>query len=589
MKNFLKYTLATITGIFITSILFFLIMLAAIGTMIASGDKPASIKENSILVLKAGVPIPDRANENPFNNFDFSSFNLSPSTGLNEILKNIDKAARDKKIKGILIENGLMPTGWATTQEIRNALQTFRDSGKFVVAYSDYMMRQEGYYLSSIADKIYISPGTLVDFKGLSAEIMFFKKALDKLGVEVQVIRHGKFKGAVEPFILDKLSDENKSQIKDYVGSIWNNVILDISKARNIPAEKLNSIADNLEANLSANALKNGLVDGILFRDELTDTLKSLSGLEEKEDLRLVQMTRYSNVPDTKKEISVKNRIAVIYAAGNIVMGKGNENNIGGDHFSEVIREQRKDSSVKAIVLRVNSPGGSAVASDMIWREVELAAKIKPVIVSMGNYAASGGYYIAAPGSMILANPTTISGSIGVFGLIPNAGKFLEQKLGISTETVNTNKYSDFPAIYRPMDTYEKEVMQASIETIYSDFVGKVAKGRKMDAASVDSIGQGRVWSGTSCINIGLVDKLGGLNDAIKEAATLAGVETYSVRELPEVEDPLTSLLKQMNGELKMSFLKKEMGESVRFLNEFREIRDLSGIQARLPYFVEIN
>ena len=589
MKNFLKYTLATITGIFITSILFFLIMLSTFGAMMAAGDKPASIKDNSILVLKAGLPIPDRANENPFNDIDFSSFNLTPSTGLNEILKNIDKAARDNKIKGILIENGLMPTGWATTQEIRNALQTFRDSGKFVISYSDYTMRQEGYYLSSIADRIYISPGTLLDFRGLSAEIMFYKKALDKLGVEIQVIRHGKFKGAVEPFMLNELSEENKTQIRDYVGSIWNNVIQDISKSRNIPADKLNTIADNLDAHLSANALENGLVDGIMFRDELIDTLKSLSGIEEKEDLRLVSMNRYSKVPDSKKAISVKNRIAVIYASGTIVMGEGNENNIGGDHFSEVIRKQRKDSSVKAIVLRVNSPGGNAVASDMIWREVELAANIKPVIVSMGNYAASGGYYIAAPGTKIFADPTTISGSIGVFGLLPNAAKLLEQKLGISTETVNTNKYADFPAIYRPMDTYEKEVMQAAIETIYSDFVGKVAKGRKMDVATVDSIGQGRVWSGTSCTLNGLVDELGGLNDAIKEAAELAGVETYSIRELPEIEDPLTSLIRQMSGEVKMNILKKELGESLRFLNEFREMKNLSGIQARLPYFVEIH
>lgn len=589
MKTFLKYTLATITGLIISSILFFFVILASLSVMIASGDKPASVQENSILVLKAGLPIPDRSNENPLSNIDFANVNFSPSAGLNDILKNIDKAARDNKIKGILIENGMLPTGWATTQEIRNALRSFKESGKFIISYSDYTMRQEGYYLSSIADRIYISPGTLLDFKGLSAEVMFYKNALDKLGVEVQVIRHGKFKGAVEPFILDELSEENKIQIKAYVGSIWNNVLEDISTDRNIPAEKLNLIADNLDAHLSASALGNSLVDGIMFRDELIDTLKSLTDISKKEDLRLVSMTKYSKVPDSKKQVSAKNRIAVIYASGTIVMGKGNENNIGGDHYSEVIRKQRNDSSVKAIVLRVNSPGGNAVASDMIWRELELASEIKPVVVSMGNYAASGGYYISAPGTKIFANPATISGSIGVFGLIPNADKLLKDKLGISTQTVNTNKYADFPSIYRPMDSHEKEVMQAAIETIYSDFVGKVAKGRKMDIPSVDSIGQGRVWAGSTCIEIGLVDELGGLTDAIKEAVKLADLESYSIRELPEIEDPLTSLIKQLSGDVRLNILKKELGESVRFLNEFREMKNLSGIQTRLPYFIDIH
>jgi protease-4 len=589
MKTFLKYTLATITGIIITSILFFIIMMAVISTMMASGEKAVSIKDNSILVLKAGLPIPDRASQNPFASLDFSNIELTPSVGLNEILRNIDKASRDKKIKGILIENGLLPTGWATTQEIRNALRDFKSSGKFIISYSDYSMRQEGYYLSSIADRIYISPGTVIDFKGLSAEIMFYKKALDKLGIEVQVVRHGKFKGAVEPFMLDELSDANKLQIKDYTGSIWENVIEEISSSRNIPAADLNRMADSLQAFLASSALKHRLVDGLLFRDELNDTLKSLSGIEKKEDLRIVSMKKYTKVPDEERQISVKNRIAVIYASGTIVMGKGNENNIGGDHFAEVIRKQRKDSSVKAIVLRVNSPGGNAVASDMMWRELDLAASVKPVVVSMGNYAASGGYYISAPGTKIFADPVTISGSIGVFGLIPNAGKLLDQKLGISTESVNTNRYSDFPAIYRPMDNYEKVVMQSVVESTYADFVSKVAKGRKMDSASVDSIGQGRVWSGARCIKIGLVDELGGLNDAIKEAVRLANVDKYSIRELPELEDPLTAFLKNFNEDVRMNILKKDLGQSIRFFNELNELKNLSGVQARLPYFLEIN
>jgi protease-4 len=429
----------------------------------------------------------------------------------------------------------------------------------------------------------------MVDFKGLSSEVMFYKKALEKLGVEVQVTRHGKFKGAVEPFMLEKLSEENKAQIRDYAGSIWEHVIETISVSRNIPAEQLNLLADKLSGYIAANALENKLVDGLMFRDALTDTLKALSGISTGKDLNLVSMTKYSKVPDPNKTISIKNRIAVVYASGTIVTGKGNENNIGGNYYAEIIRKERLDTSVKAIVLRVNSPGGNPIASDIMWRELDLAAKVKPVVISMGNYAASGGYFISAPATKIYANPTTISGSIGVYGLIPNAGKLLEQKLGLSTEIVNTNKNSDFPSIYRPMNIYEKEVMQMRIENVYSDFVAKVASGRKMTAESVDSIGQGRVWSGTRAQKIGLVDEIGGLKAAIKGAAKLAGVDTYSIRELPVIEDPYTRLLSQLGGEIRMSVLKKELGESVKYYNMVQEIKDLSGIQARLPYFIEIH
>ncbi len=588
MKSFLKYTLATITGIIIASILFFVIMVASLSALVASGDKPASISDNSILVLKAGVDIPDRGDQNPLAGFDPFNMTFTPSPGLNEILKNIEKASADSKIKGILIENGLLPSGWATTGEIRNALEKFRKDGKFIISYSDYVLTQQCYYLSTAADKIYINPGSMVDFKGLSSEIMFYKKALEKIGVEVQVIRHGKFKGAVEPFILDKLSEENRTQIKDYAGSIWNQAISDISKSRGIPADKLNKLADNLEGNLASKALESKLIDGLMFRDELIDTLKSLSGISSDKDLNLVSMTKYSKVPDPNRTVSSKNKIAVVYASGTIVMGKGNDNNIGGNYYAEVIRKARLDTLVKAIVLRVNSPGGNAIASEIIWRELELAAKAKPVIISMGNYAASGGYFISAPATKIYADPTTISGSIGVFGLIPNAQKLMEQKLGLSTEIVSTNKNSDFPSIYRPMNNYEKEVMQMSIENVYNDFVGKVASGRKMSVESVDSIGQGRVWSGTSAQKNGLVDELGGLKDAIKGAADLAGIDTWSIRELPVIEDPYIRLLSELGGEIRMSILKKELGESVKYYNMLQEIKDLSGIQARLPYFIEI-
>lgn len=588
MKNFLKYTLATISGIIITSILFFIVLLASLSALVASGNKPVTITDNSILILKAGVTIPDRGNQNPLAALDLFNMTLTQSPGLNEILQNIEKASVDRKIKGILIENGLLSTGWATTEEVRNAIKNFRSTGKFVISYSDYILTQECYYLSTAADKIYINPGSMVEFKGLSSEIMFYKNALEKIGVEVQVTRHGKFKGAVEPFILNKLSDENRSQIKDYAGSIWNQVIKDISESRGIPVEELNRIADNLDGNIAARAFETKLVDGLMYRDALIDTLKSLSGIGANKDINFVSMTKYTKVPDPHKSISVKNKIAVVYAEGTIVTGKGNENNIGGNYYADIIRQQRKDTTVKAIVLRVNSPGGSAIASDIMWRELELASKVKPVVVSMGNYAASGGYFISAPATKIYANPTTISGSIGVFGLIPNAGKLLEQKLGLTTEVVNTNKNSDFPSIYRPMNSYEKEMMQISIEQIYSDFVNKVASGRNMTAHAVDSIGQGRVWSGTSAQKIGLIDSIGGLYDAIKGAAQLAAIRIYSIRELPVLEDPYVKLLTQLSGEIRINILKKELGESVKYYNMVQEIRDLSGIQARLPFFLEL-
>jgi len=589
MKNFLKYTLATITGIIIASILFFVVILASFSAIVSSGNKPVAISNNSILVLKAGVPIPDRGDQNPFSGVDLLNMTFAPVPGLNDILHNIEKASGDSKIKGILIENGLLPSGWATTEEIRNALLKFREGGKFVISYSDYILTQECYYLATAADKIYINPGSMVEFKGLSSEVMFYKKALEKIGVEVQVTRHGKFKGAVEPFILDKLSEENKTQIKDYAGSLWNQVISDISKSRDIPADKLNLIADNIDGNLASKALETKLVDGLLYRDVLIDTLKVLSGISKDKDLNLVSMNKYIKVPETKMMYSVKNKIALVYASGTIVTGKGNDNNIGGNYYADIIRKVRRDTSVKAIVLRVDSPGGSAIASDIMWRELDLAAKVKPVVISMGNYAASGGYYISAPGTKIYADPMTISGSIGVFGLIPNAGKLLEEKLGLTTEIVKTNKNSDFPSIYRPMNSYEKELMQMSIEKIYSDFVARVASGRRMSAASVDSIGQGRVWSGTSALRIGLIDEIGGLKDAINGAAKLAGVESYSIRELPVLEDPYTKILSQLSGEIRISILKNELGESVKYYKMFQEIKDMSGIQARLPYFIDIH
>jgi protease-4 len=321
----------------------------------------------------------------------------------------------------------------------------------------------------------------------------------------------------------------------------------------------------------------------------LIDTLKTLSGVSLDEKIQLVPMAKYSKVPYPGRQYSLKNKIAIIYAEGNIVMGKGNVTNIGGNNYAEIIRQLRKDTTIKSIILRVNSPGGNAVASDIMWQELNLASKVKPVVVSMGNYAASGGYYISCPATRIYASPVTLSGSIGVFGLIPNANKLLHDKLGISVESVNTNKYADFPSVYRPMTTYERGVMQKNIEKIYSDFVSKVATGRNMDVSSVDSIGQGRVWTGIRAKKLGLIDEFGGLEDAIIGASELAGVDKYSIKEYPVPEDPYTRIISSLSGNIRMKILNKELGENFSLYKELKEVSEMNGIQARLPYFIDIH
>lgn len=588
MKTFLKMTLATITGLIITGILFFVFFIFMLSAMVASGNKPVAIPEKSVLVLKTGTQIPDRTNVNPFTSFDPISMKLNQTPGLNDILANIKKAETDKDISGILIENGVMPSGWATASELQQALTEFRKSGKFVYSYSDYILMQESYFISTAADAIWLNPASMMDFKGLAAEVTFYHKALEKLGVEVQVVRHGKFKGAVEPYILDKLSDENRLQINAYVGSVWKNVVKTVSETRGVSEEHVMQLADSLGGYDLAKMKRAGLIDGMIYRDQLEDSIRKAAGIEEGKKISYVSMTKYTKVPE-KSTLTGKGKIAVVYAAGNIVMGDGDDTNIGGNKYAAELRQVRTDTTIKAVVFRVNSRGGNAIASDLIWREVELTSKVKPVVVSMGNYAASGGYYISAAANKIIASPVTITGSIGVFGLIPNTSGLLENKLGIATEVVRTNTHSDAPSVTRPLNAYERDVMQANVEKTYSTFTGVVAGGRGMRQTAVDSIGQGRVWSGSDAINIGLVDSFGGLNDAIKEAASLAGLTDYRTVERPEAVDLYTALLKDLEGEIRANAIKKELGETARYYFELRELLNTQGVQAIMPFFIEIH
>jgi protease-4 len=589
MKNFLKMTLATIVGLIITSILFFVIMLSIVSGMAAAGRKPVDIPEKSVLVLKTETMIPDRTESNPFTMINPLAMTFTQTAGLNDILRNLNKAAADKDISGVLIENGVMASGWATADEIRKALQEFKQSGKFIYAYSDYVMTQEGYFLSTSADDIWINPTSMFDFKGLATEVTFYRDALEKLGVDVQVIRHGKFKGAVEPFMLDKLSNENRLQISEYVGSVWQHVVNVISESRNVPALRVMQLADSLAGYKPQLLESAGLVDGMIYRDQLEDSIRTAAGIEENKKINYVSMTRYSKVPAKHTSGSLKKKIAVIFAEGNIVMGEGNESNIGGNRYASELRDIRLDSNIKAVVFRVNSRGGNAMASDMIWHEVELTGKVKPVVVSMGNYAASGGYYISAGASKIFASPVTITGSIGVFGLIPNAGTFLNKKLGINTDVVRTNAHSDAPSITRPLNAFEREAIQSSVERTYNTFTGVVASGRGMSQAAVDSIGQGHVWSGTDAKEIKLIDEFGGLNDAIKEAASLAGLENYRIVERPVATDIYTKILKGMTEEMQTKAVNRELGQAAKYYRDLKEILSSEGIQAMMPYYLDIH
>ena len=588
MKTFLKMLLAVIAGTILTSILFFIIMLSVLSGMAAAGKKAVTIPEKSVLVIKTGAMITDRTQSNPLAMFDPLTRSFSQTPGLNDLLKNLRKAADDKNVSGILIETGTMPSGWATADELRTALEEFRESGKFIYSYAEYIMMQDGYFISTAADAIWVNPTAMLDFKGLAAEVTFYKNALEKLGVEVQVIRHGRFKGAVEPYMLDKLSDENRLQISAYMGSIWKHVVGVISEARGVPVERVMSLADSLAGYTPEMMTAAGLIDGPLYRDQLEDSIRSAADIKEGKKISYVSMSKYSKVTVKQSTKPSRSKIAVLFAEGSIVNGEGDDTNIGGSRYAAEMRKLRLDTTVKAVVFRVNSRGGSVIASDMIWREVELTTKVKPVVVSMGNYAASGGYYVSAPAVKIMASPVTVTGSIGVFGLIPNAGRLLNQKLGISSDIVRTNAHSDFPSITRPLNAFERETMQANIERTYSNFTGLVASGRGMRQSAVDSIGQGRVWSGSDAAVLGLVDTFGGLRDAVKEAAALAGLEDYRVIEKPEAADFYTKLLKQMTEEMRTKAIRNELGEVSRYYFDLREIISSGGILAIMPYYIEI-
>lgn len=589
MRQFLKFTLASIIGVFISGIILLFIAIGMITAMVTVSEEPSQIGSNSILVLKFDHQIVDRAAKNPLEGLDFGIFQGAKTVGLNDILDCIKKAKTDGNISGIYLNPMDIDAGMASVEEIRSALKDFKTSGKFVYAYGEYLT-QKAYYLSTIADSLVLNPQGSVDFRGLGGERTFYKKGLEKLGVEMQIVRHGKFKSAVEPYLLDKMSPENRIQTETYLKSIWNEMLMDISESRKMGLDELNDIADMVASFRKADfAKQKNLVDKLKYEDQVIDDLKKLTGTSERKDISAVDIFKYIKVPAIREQKGMpRNKIAVIYASGAIdasISGDG----IKSEDLSRTIREARRDSSIKAIVLRINSPGGSAYGSDVIWREVKLAAETKPVIASMGDVAASGGYYIACAADTIMADRTTITGSIGIFGMIPNMEKLLADKLGITHDVVTTNEHSDMISVTRPMSDFERDLMQQTIEEGYNTFISRVADGRKMDKTAVDDIGQGRVWAAPNAKEIKLIDAYGGLTDAIELAKKMANLDNFRIVNLPKLKDPFEELMKEISGSAKASFMKDEMGEGYKYYEELRGLISQRGILARMPYDIDIH
>ena len=588
--KFYKVVLAAFIGTLIALVINFFIKVGVISSMISSLSKSdtetsTTVKPNSVLYMKLDYNIPDRTTDNPFNNINFNNMESKDGSGLSDILRNIEHAKTDANIKGIYLELSSIPTSPATIQEIRDKLIEFKESGKFLVAYGENYS-QSAYYLASIADKIFLNPEGMVDLHGMASQIMFYKHLLDKLDIEIQIVRGPKnrFKSAVEPYFLDKMSEANREQMEKLLGTVWGQILTGISQSRNISVEQLNQIANNMETMFNATkALEYGLVDNLYYKDKVLDELKGLTG--SNKNINAVANANYAK--SFKDKNSSKNEVAIIYASGEIHDGKGNEEeNIYSENLSKTIRKAREDENVKAVVLRVNSPGGSASASAIIGHELDLTKEVKPVIVSMGNYAASGGYWISANADYIFADPTTLTGSIGVFGTFPNAMGFLNDKVGLTFDVAKTNENADFPNYTQPLTEFQYKKLQEMVVKTYEDFTNRVAKGRGVSQTYVDSIGQGRVWAGADAIGLGLVDQLGDMEDAIAYAAQKANLANdYKVTEWPKQKDFFTRIMESMNDSDQLdATMKQKLGVYYDYLQGIENLQKNTGIQARLPF-----
>lgn len=584
--NFLRNLLASILGVFIAFGILFFIFLMFI-SLLGSSEDDVAIGRNSVLELRIEGAVNDYVGNN--DDDPFSGF-VDKSQGLDDILHAIRVAKNDSKIKGISINNNFLSAGLSQTQAIRNALEDFKESNKFVFVYGD-IYTQKDYYLASVADQVYINPVGGMDFKGLASEVLFYKDLQEKTGVKMEVIRHGKYKSAVEPYLSNEISEANRTQIKELIGSLWNSMLQDISKNRDISVADLNRIADTLGGRTPELAKASGLVDDIVFFDQYEEKIKLAMEIDSESAIDYTGLEEYIRYAKTKKIHKGKDKVAVIYAQGEILYGEGGPNIIGQGIINRALIKAREDDNVKAVVLRVNSPGGSALVSDIIWREVELTKSVKPLVVSMGDVAASGGYYIAVGADKIFAEPTTITGSIGVFGTIPNMSE-LAGRIGVNAEQIGTNKNSVDYSLFDPMTDSFRKVMQEGIEDTYQTFLDRVSQGRNITMAEADEMAQGRVWSGVDAQRLGLVDELGNLEDAIAEAASMADLDTYGIRKYPKYKSAFDAFMENFGGasaKAKERFIEEEVGTEIYgILKDMKASMNQKGIQARVPFTLRI-
>lgn len=591
MKSFFKTLFASFLGSALLLVILFIVLVTSlISSITSSTETKVTLKPQTVLYMNLNYEIPDRTSPNSLGmvlsgmNFNFTETDMA---GMNDIMNNIKAAANDPNISGIFLELSTIMTSYANIEEIRNQLIEFKKSGKFIISYAE-AYSQDAYYLATVSDKIYMLADGVLDIHGLASQPMFYKHLFEKLDIEMQIIRpeNNRFKSAVEPYFLDKMSEANREQTSVLWNSVWNKICSDISISRNISVDKINKFADDLTLLFDSEAaLDNNFIDGLKYRDEIIAELHNLTNTANNKKVNIIKNTQYAKVRPELYE--GEDKIAIIYASGQIIDGEGDETTIGSTTLSEALRQARTDKKVKAIVMRVNSPGGSAVASEVIRREVELAAKEKPFIVSMGNYAASGGYWISSSSDYIFADPTTLTGSIGVFGTVPNLEGFMTDKIGLSFDVVKTNENSDFGSIVKPMTPYQLKMMQKHVTNTYDDFITLVSTERGLSKTFVDSIAQGRVWSGADAIEIGLVDELGGIEKAVAYAAEKANIQTYSIKEYPKQEDIFESLIKTETQEYyTKSIIKNNLGETYQYFEAIERLNKIEGVQALMPFYV---
>ena len=590
MKEFFRSFFASLLAFFVFCLLLFFIIAGIISGVSQQFDAPkTSVKPNTVLRINTNYAIVEQTQTGMPTGLGLLGINGDQGMGLNDILINIKNAETDDHIKGIYLELGLNQNAYATLQEIRDALEDFKkNSGKFVIAYGE-VISQSSYYLGSIADKIYMNPSGAIDFKGLSAHLTFYKGTLDKLGVKTQIFYDGKFKSATEPFRSDKMSEENRLQLEEFLGGLFNENLNEINSSRSKSIEQYKLIADSLLAWHPEEAVRVGLIDELKYFDEVETDLKTRCGLAEDKELEFVTMKDYKTSFKHKKNADSDGTIAIVYADGTIVDGKADNGFLGSQNFTEMMQEVRNDKTIKAIVLRVNSPGGSAVASDVMWREIEITKKVKPIVVSMGDYAASGGYMISCNANKIYAQPNTLTGSIGVFLIIPEISGFMNDKLGITFDTASTSQYADFPSLTRPFSERERFILQSGVDSTYLNFKRMVAAGRNMTVEQVEEIAQGRIWIGAKAKEIGLVDEIGGIDEAIKGAVELSGLKAYEISEYPKQKPSiLDGIITNLTEETAASVKAEQLGILYPHYVAVTELLNRPVIQAKLPYEVVI-